>query len=447
MADDGFLDQGTDELSAGIRDGHLTSATIVAACLRRIESENRRLHAFVKVFADNAMERARLLDAERDAGRWRGPLHGLPVAVKDLIDIEGEETGFGSRSYATGPAARNAALVDALEEAGAIIIGKTHTVEFAFGSWGTNHSLGTPVNPALPGHCAPGGSSGGSAVAVGSGMVPLAIGSDTGGSVRIPAALCGIAGMKPSHGTVSLEGVAPLSPRLDTIGPLARDTAGLRALFNAMRLTTADSTPDGRKAALRVRLVPNRFLRPADSGILARRDAVAARLADSGANIDEIDLPRPLEEYQRRCGRIMAHDAYRALQSIIDDHRLPVDPMVRKRIVEGRSINDAELSALLDDRAEDIACFLQDFGREDILVLPTVPFPAPTVDAIDESRIPMSRFTRIANYLELTAVSLPMEPVDGAPTAIQLAVRSGQDDRLLAALAGLERKVAMSAGA
>jgi aspartyl-tRNA(Asn)/glutamyl-tRNA(Gln) amidotransferase subunit A len=239
MTSDYFLDWGTEGLSDGIRDRRLTSVALVSASLAKIEATNGKLHAFVTVFSDSAMERAAALDAETAAGSSRGPLHGLPVAIKDLADIRDRVTGFGSRCYSDTPARSTAPFIKALEDAGAIIIGQTHMVEFAFGSWGTNYAMGTPVNPAGPGHLAPGGSSSGSAVAVASGMVPLAIGSDTGGSVRIPAGLCGVAGMKPSHGLTSLEGVAPLSADLDTIGPLAKDVAGLKFLLDAI---TTDTT-------------------------------------------------------------------------------------------------------------------------------------------------------------------------------------------------------------
>src|SRR5680860_1048070 len=155
MTDDDFLAWGTEELSAGIRVGRPTSLDVVSACLNRIERKDADLHAFVKVFGSAALERARALDAEIADGKWRGPLHGLPVAIKDLADIAGEVTGFGSRCYSSTPAATTARFVQDLEDAGAVVIGKTHTVEFAFGSWGTNYALGTPVNPAVPGHTAP----------------------------------------------------------------------------------------------------------------------------------------------------------------------------------------------------------------------------------------------------------------------------------------------------
>ena len=432
MVDEGFLDWGTEELSAGIRAGSLTSVDVVSACLRRIERRDPELHAFVKVFAEGALNRARALDAETTKGKWRGPLHGLPVAIKDLADIEGEVTGFGSRCYSGKPAERNARFVQALENAGAVIIGKTHTVEFAFGSWGTNYALGTPVNPSVPGHCVPGGSSSGSAVAVASGMVPLAIGSDTGGSVRIPAALCGVAGMKPSHGIIPLEGVAPLSASLDTIGPLAKDVAGLKSILAALREKTART--DLLASPVRYRTVSELDLQPVDSCTQNLYNGFIERLGALGHTVDAIALPLPLAEYQRRCGRIMAYDAYRALKKIIDDHRLPIDPWVRQRIAEGSDLSDADQEESLRQRTKDIVDFLDDFGPNDVLVLPTTPYPARPVSAVDENQMPMSRFTRLENYLDLSAVTIPLGRADTAPVGIQFVMRREHDDRLLAML-------------
>lgn len=429
MADDFCLDWDTEELTAGLRAGRISSEAVVAACLQRIDQRNAELNAFVDVFEGAARQRARELDAEIATGLWRGPLHGLPVAIKDLADVKGYVTGFGSRCYSHTPAAQSAAFVQALEQAGAVIIGKTHTVEFAFGSWGTNYALGTPVNPACPGHCSPGGSSSGSAVAVAARLVPLAIGSDTGGSVRIPAALCGIAGMKPSHGVVSLDGVAPLSARLDAIGPLARDVGGLKMLLEAM---SVNRHPSGAaEPPAKIWCLAEGDLQPADAAVLRIYAQFLTGLRAVGFDVARIELPRSLSEYQSRCGSIMAYDAYRALRGIIDDHRRPLDPWVRRRIAVGRDVSDEAQDEALRQREKDAELFLERFGHDDLLVLPTTPHIARPVAEIDESQIPMSRFTRIANYLDLAAITLPVVRPGEAPVGIQIAARRGQDDRLL----------------
>ncbi len=431
MSGTDYLEWGTEALSSGVSSKTIKSAEIVSASLSEIERRNTDLHAFVKTFPQRALDRAHLLDRELSEGHWRGPLHGLPVAIKDLADIEGEVTGFGSRCYSQTPATGNADFVDALERAGAVIVGKTHTVEFAFGSWGTNYALGTPINPALPGQTSPGGSSSGSAVAVAAGLVPLAIGSDTGGSVRIPASLCGIAGMKPSHGLISLGGVAPLSSALDTIGPLAKDIYGLKVLLDAL---AADKRPtsDTRPPAS-IRFVSTATLEPLNEGIYKLYKDVITGLSEK-FDTKEFDLPLPFAEYQKRCGQLMAYDAYHALHHIIEDHRLPVDPWVRRRILAGRKIEDGDQAISLKQRGADTATFLESFGADDVLVVPTTPYPAQPLESINEAQLPMSRFTRLANYLDLTAITLPLESSLEAPAGIQFIMRRDNDHRLLSFL-------------
>jgi aspartyl-tRNA(Asn)/glutamyl-tRNA(Gln) amidotransferase subunit A len=440
MTSNDLLDWGTEDLSDGIRDGRLTSVALVSASLTKIEATNDKLHAFVTVFSDSAMERAAALDTEIASGSSRGPLHGLPVAVKDLADIRDRVTGFGSRCYSDKPAQATAPFIKALEDAGAVIIGQTHMVEFAFGSWGTNYSMGTPVNPAGPGHLAPGGSSSGSAVAVASGMVPLAIGSDTGGSVRIPAGLCGVAGMKPSHGLTTLEGVAVLSAGLDTIGPLAKDVAGLKILLHA--ITTERKVPAAPASQRR----PRRLFRlavgdlePVHADILDHYDTYFAEISATFGEAQTLILPLPLAVYQSRCGDLMAHDSYAMLYPLIDNPETALDPCVRRRIAVGQDISDSEQQQKWRARQQDIAEFLTRFGPDDLLILPTTPEPTRPVADIDETQLPMSRFTRLANYLDLTATSLPLWHVNGLPVGAQFVMRKGNDDRLLALLSDVAR--------
>jgi len=429
-----FLDWPTNKLCEGIQSGAVACTALVAACLSRIKERDGHFSAFVSVFPEAALARARQLDEERAAGKTRGPLHGLPVAIKDLADIAGHVTGFGATCYANAPATQNAPFIQALEEAGAIIIGKTHTVQFAFGSWGTNYALGTPVNPADEGHLSPGGSSSGSAVAVAAGMVPLAIGSDTGGSIRIPASLCGVVGMKPSHGITSLDGVAPLSASLDTIGPLARDVAGLKILAEALGVNTRTAPA----APLRLLRLASADLMPLNPGVLQCYERYLAQLSDGGKTIETFTLPLPLAEYQRLCGDLMARDAYTALHHLIDDPNTDLDPWVRKRIAAGPGVCDKRHNERVATRRLDTAEFLKCFGPNDLLILPSTPEVAQPIHEIDETQLPMSRFTRLANYLDLTAASLPLWQVGGLPAGAQFVMRRDQDARLLAFLTAAE---------
>ena len=223
------------DLAGRLARGETTSRALVEACLARIDERDGKLHAFVDVYRDDALKLADAADIERGAGATRGPLHGLPVALKDLFEIEGRQTTAGSKSWLGRTSDYTATAVAKLVGAGMIPLGKTHMVEFAFGGWGRNEPMGAPWNPwDMATHRVAGGSSSGSAVAVAAGLVPAAIGSDTGGSVRIPSSLCGLTGLKTTYGLVSLHGAIPLSTNLDTIGPLAHTVEDVALLTDAM---------------------------------------------------------------------------------------------------------------------------------------------------------------------------------------------------------------------
>src|SRR5688572_23808287 len=211
------------ELSTAFQRKTLSPVDVVDALLTRIEHRNPALHAFIDVYAAEARLAAEAADRAIRSGHAVGPLHGVPVALKDLVDLEGRVTTGGSKVWAKRVSPVTATLARRLIGAGMIVLGKTHTVEFAMGGWGTNTHMGTPRNPWDPAvHRTPGGSSSGSGVAVAAGLTPAAIGTDTGGSVRLPASWCGIVGLKVTVGRISTYGVLPLSTTLDTPGPMAR---------------------------------------------------------------------------------------------------------------------------------------------------------------------------------------------------------------------------------
>src|SRR5205823_9552069 len=213
----------------------LSPVDVVEALLARIAAHNPKLHAFIDVYADDARLAAEGADKAIRSGHAVGPLHGVPIALKDLIDLEGRVTTGGSMVWRERRSPATATLARRLIAAGMIVLGKTHTVEFAMGGWGTNQHMGTPWNPwDLAAHRTPGGSSSGSGVAVAAGLAPVAIGTDTGGSVRLPAAWCGIVGLKVTAGRISTYGVLPLSSTLDTPGPLARSVEDAALIFRAL---------------------------------------------------------------------------------------------------------------------------------------------------------------------------------------------------------------------
>src|SRR3954462_1697915 len=222
-------------LAARLASGDLTSSQLVECCLQRIGRLDEKYHAFIEVYADEARAAAAAADRESKARKARGPLHGIPIALKDLIDVAGKRTTGGSMFWRERVSPVTATIAQKLTDAGMITLGKTHMVEFAFGAWGTNQTMGTPWNPWDKAMArSPGGSSSGSGVAVAAALAPAALGSDTGGSVRIPASLCGIVGLKTTVGRVSNYGTLRLSETLDTLGPMTRDVEDAALLFNAM---------------------------------------------------------------------------------------------------------------------------------------------------------------------------------------------------------------------
>ncbi|MBC7501624.1 MAG: amidase, partial [Herminiimonas sp.] len=294
------------DLARGLQQADFTSVELTGVYLDRIARLDPRLHAYVGVYAESALLQAQAADLQRRSGLPVSPLHGLPIAVKDLCEIEGQVTTCGSQAWSARRSATTSTVVERLLAAGMIILGKTHMVEFAFGGWGTNPLMGTPRNPwDMRGqHRAPGGSSSGSGVAVAGGLAPAAIGSDTGGSIRAPAAFNGLTGLKTTHGLISLHGTIALSPSLDTIGPMTRtaEDAGL--------LTAALAGPDLRddgtfqrplfhfdRSLASVRGVRIAVMRPAqyplpvsDDIARATNNAVST-LRTLGAIVTEIDLP------------------------------------------------------------------------------------------------------------------------------------------------------------
>src|SRR6516165_2051099 len=333
-------------MSAELGAGRLSPVDIVDAALARIAAADGKLHAFVEVYAEDARFAAEAADKAIRSGHAIGPLHGIPIALKDLVEIEGRVTTGGSQVWRERRSKLTATLARRLIAAGLIVLGKTHTVEFAMGGWGTNQHRGTPWNPWDPIVArTPGGSSSGSGVAVAAGFAPWGIGTDTGGSVRLPASWCGLSGLKTTIGRVSTYGILPLSPSLDTPGPMARSVEDAALLYQAIE------GPDP--------LDPRTLGRPSGSAMpmmrrgvrglkLARmpaieRDHVAAEvlnaydtalevLARLGAEIISIELPRRFVDYTDLTGRIIAAESYFLVGDLVDDVSLPIDAAVRPRI-------------------------------------------------------------------------------------------------------------------
>jgi len=423
------------QLAPRIRDGEISPPALVAACLARIARTDPQLHAFIDLWADDAMAAAARAESEIAAGRWRGPLHGIPVALKDLVEVEGRRTTVGSAFWRERVSTHTATVVRRLEAAGAILLGKLHMVEFAFGGWGTNPRLGAPWNPwDLRDHRSPGGSSSGSGVAVAAGMVPVAIGSDTGGSIRIPASMNGVVGLKPTAASVSNHGVFPLSQTLDSIGPLARSVEDAALVYAHIRgadpldaatafAPAADPLARLRQPlhGLRLGLVEPSQLPDADAGVMQAVLAAAALLRGLGATVEPCALPRKPVDYCEGASHIIRTEGYANLADIIETPGGDFGPAVQARVLAGKNGSAVAYAATLIRRRADMVDAARSFVDFDAVLLPTTLMASPKLAAIDEDRMPLSDLTRFANYLGLCALALPCGfNAEGMPLSLQI---------------------------
>jgi aspartyl-tRNA(Asn)/glutamyl-tRNA(Gln) amidotransferase subunit A len=426
------------DLAAQIAARKLSPVDTVDAYLARIAAKEPKLHAFVEVDADDARLAAQGAEKAIRSGHAVGPLHGVPIALKDLIEIEGKVTTGGTQAWRTRKAQRTATLAKRLIAQGMIVLGKTHTVEFAMGGWGTNTRLGTPWNPwDMKRARTPGGSSSGSGVAVAAGLAPWAVGTDTGGSVRLPASWCGITGLKTTIGRVSTYGVLPLSPTLDTPGPMARSVEDAALLYTVMQgadpldpLTLGRSYTDPMPSlkrgvrGLRLARMPQTERAFASADVLAAYDASLEELARLGADIVAVDLPFGFADVAALNLRIMAAESYANLHDLIDDEKSPLDPDVRPRIAAGRNVSSQAYIEALQAREAMKRQFAAALDGIDALLTPTTMTTALPLDEVDQSKAP-AHYTRFGNFLDLCGVALPNGfGGDGLPTSLQIICRA-----------------------
>ena len=413
------------EAAARLASGALTSRALVESFLERIARHDAKLHAFVTVYADEARAVAAAADTARAAGHAIGPLHGIPVAVKDIIDIEGRVTTGGSKVWRERVSPVTATVVKRMLAAGMIVLGKTHTVECARGSFGTNRHMGSPWNPwDLEVHRGPGGSSSGTGVAVSARLAPWGIGTDTGGSVRIPASWCGITGLKTTIGRVSTDGILPLSTTLDTPGPMARCVEDAALLSNVLQ-ETDDPMPMLKRGVrgLRLARMPDGERAACERDVLASYDASLDVLAKLGASIVDVELPRAFTDMGALVGRIIAAEGYGFVGTLIDDPAAPVDDDVRPRIAPGRDMLAKDYLLGLRERETIKREFAVALADVDALLTPGTPTVAITVDAIDQ-KTTAAGMTRPANLLDYCALALPNGfSRNGLPTSLQIVCR------------------------
>lgn len=428
-------------LAAGLKSRSITPVDIVESCLERIGRLDGKLHAFVDVYDKEARLAGEAADRAIHSGHALGPLHGVPIAIKDLADVEGRVTTGGSAIWRERRASGTATLVQKLIGAGMIILGKVHTAELAFSSFGTNQHLGTPWNPwDASVHRTPGGSSSGSGVAVAARMVPCAVGTDTGGSVRVPASWCGITGLKTTIGRISCHGVLANTPTLDTPGPMTLTVEDAALLLEVMQgadgrhprtlaLEDSNSMPTLKRGVrgLRLARLPAADRGGVDAEILAAYDRATEAFASLGAEIVDIRLPCSVREYGEASGRIMAAESYALYARIVDNNALLLDEAVRPRVRAGAGISAREyLQALA--RREDLK---RDFARAiegiDALLAPTTYTPAIPIADVDQGTT-AAYLTRWVNFLDLCSLAVPTGLSSaGLPLSLQIVCRGGDE--------------------
>jgi aspartyl-tRNA(Asn)/glutamyl-tRNA(Gln) amidotransferase subunit A len=431
------------ELAPLIRTRAVSPVDLVRGCLARIES-GARTNAFITVLGERALEDARQAAREIEAGRYLGPLHGIPVSIKDLVDVAGTVTSSGS-AVPSGPRASDAPIVRRLREAGAIVIGKTNLHEFAFGTTSDETAFGPVRHPLDPSRSA-GGSSGGAAAALLEGMCFGSVGTDTGGSVRIPAAACGTVGLKPTFGEISCEGVVPLSTTLDHVGPLARSVADSALLFQAMKGSPVQAiAPAGGRLAFGV---PRPyFFDQLDPGTRRAIDAAIGRVRDDGHAVEDVQIERAAstaDVYLHICLPEASWYHAPTLATSSDKY----SPGVRLRLEMGRYLLAEDFVRAMRLREALTQAVDRALQGRDALLLPALSIPAPPLGAatveVDGAPAPvratMLRLTQLFNITGHPAVAMPAgSGPEGLPRSLQLVGHRGRTDRLLAVAAAVER--------
>jgi aspartyl-tRNA(Asn)/glutamyl-tRNA(Gln) amidotransferase subunit A len=445
-----MLKKSIQELSAALASGQTTSRALVEDCLARATDdagEGKRV--FIKLWAEGAKRAADAQDLLRTNGAVASPLAGVPISVKDLFDVAGERTLAGSKVLRDAPpATKDAAIVQRLKAAGAVLVGRTNMTEFAFSAIGYNPHYGTPGNPWDRARV-PGGSSSGAAVSVADGMCVAAIGSDTGGSVRIPAALCGVAGFKPTQSRVPLDGAYPLSTTLDSIGPLARSIADC-ALVDAVLAGATPYVPDPLgPTGLRLAVPQTLVLDDLDRDVATTFARALSTLSEAGAHIEEIAFPELLEVVEANAkGGFSPAEALAFHEELLTTRGDEYDPRVRARIERGRGMSGADYVRLNWRRAELMAKSSRRTAAYDAIVLPTTAIVAPrladvaTDEAFMERNFLLLRNTSLFNFLDRCAASVPIHRSGEAPVGLMLVGERLGDQRLLSVASGVERALA-----
>jgi aspartyl-tRNA(Asn)/glutamyl-tRNA(Gln) amidotransferase subunit A len=428
-----------------LRKGEVSPVELTKSCLAQIEKLNPALNAFITVTGELALAQARAAEAEISRGNWRGPLHGIPLAMKDLIDTAGIRTTAASALFKDRVPAEDAEVVRRLKEAGAVLLGKQNLHECAYGGSSIISYYCEVHNPWDPARIA-GGSSGGSAASVAAGLCYGAIGTDTAGSVREPAALCGIVGLKPTYGRVSVRGVIPLSLALDHVGPIARTVADAALMLQAIAgydekdPNSANMPVPNYLASLRegwkpVKIgIPRKFFYDdLDPEIAGAVEQALATLKALATNLVEIEIDTPTDR------TVQAAESYAYHAEFVSRSPELYQPETLRRIRKGEEITAAELELHRQDLRRIRSEIHRVFDEVDVLVAPTTPVPAPAIDELKQNpdllrprELLLLRNTRPVNVWGLPAISLPCGFTNaGLPIGLQIMGPHWREDRVL----------------
>ncbi|MBI3530710.1 MAG: amidase [Betaproteobacteria bacterium] len=453
MADAALAFESITSLSDRIGSGRLNPVTVAEDLLGRIDALDERLHAFIRVMPEQALAQAQAAEIALKNGADVGILCGIPYAAKDLFDVKGVPTTAGTHLLANNVAERDATVIRKLAAAGMVLLGKTHTVQFAYGAGGINHDHGTPHNPWHPVPHAPGGSSSGSAVAVAAGLVPMALGTDTGGSVRVPAALCGIVGLKTTIGRVSRAGVYPLCWTLDSVGPITRSVEDAAFVYQAMQGTdTRDESTAGAAShdtlrglkdgvkGLRIAFGETTFFDDVDREVEKAVRETGQVFRSLGAQLASVAVPEAAAAWaEKKRPLLIPAEACAVNRELLDKHLEELDPVIGPRMLTGRTLSAPDYFALLRRYAELREQLQWTLRDVDALIVPTTMAPARPLAAIDASsetyldyNMRVHRNTGIGNILNLCAVSVPCGfTSNGLPIGLMIYAKPFQEDMAL----------------
>jgi Asp-tRNA(Asn)/Glu-tRNA(Gln) amidotransferase A subunit family amidase len=426
-----------------IRQGRLSPVALLERCLNRIDRYEERVRAWVLVDRAGALEQARRAEAEIKAGGWRGPLHGIPLGIKDIIDVFDLPTAAGSRLWKDSIARQDATVVRRLRSAGAVIVGKTVTTQYA------SFDPSPARNPWKTSRT-PGGSSSGSAAAVACGMCLGALATQTGGSITRPASYCGVASIKPTHGLVSTHGVLPLAPSMDHIGTMAGCVRDLGIILQAIAgadpydpdsqsFPVADPTAPREKRPPHLDRVRGLFARHADTAVTAMVDRAVATLGDRGATITDITLPGSFEEVLQRHRTVMAVEAAAYHEQRLRRHPEDYGPCITQLLEEGLACAASEFARTKEHQERLSQEMRLNFGSHDALLTPATTCPAP-----DAATTGDPAFNSLWSYTGLPTVSfIAGWTDDGLPLALQLVGREFSEAELLAVADWCEEALAV----